>query len=45
MTHGVNGIDWKQYKHPLPENVFDVYMQHWQSVAFTLRGGEGQSAV
>jgi len=24
MTHGVTGIDWKHYKHPLPENVFDV---------------------
>jgi hypothetical protein len=21
-THGVSGIDWKHYKHPLPENVF-----------------------
>ena len=21
MTHGVSGIDWKHYKHPLPENV------------------------
>jgi len=26
MTHGVSGIDWKHYKHPLPENVYDVYM-------------------
>jgi hypothetical protein len=21
LTHGVSGIDWKHYKHPLPENV------------------------
>jgi hypothetical protein len=27
MTHGVSGIDWKHYKHPLPENVYDVYMR------------------
>jgi len=22
VTHGVSGIDWKRYKHPLPENVY-----------------------
>jgi hypothetical protein len=32
--HGVTGIDWKHYKHPLPEHVYDVYMQHWGSVIF-----------
>ncbi len=32
MTHGVSGIDWKHYKHPLPENVYDVYMQYWVDV-------------
>ena len=32
MTHGVSGIDWKHYKHPLPENVYDVYMQYWADV-------------
>ena len=30
MTHGVSGVDWKLYKHPLPEHVYDVYMQYWQ---------------
>lgn len=34
MTHGVNGIDWKHYKHPLPENVFDVYMRFWAATEF-----------
>ena len=34
MTHGVSGIDWKHYKHPLPENVYDVYMQYWGGVSF-----------
>jgi hypothetical protein len=36
MTHGVSGIDWKHYKHPLPENVYDVYMKAWQDVDLTL---------
>lgn len=27
LTHGVSGIDWNRYKHPLPENVYDEYMQ------------------
>ncbi len=34
MTHGVSGIDWKHYKHPLPENVYDVYMKYWEHVNF-----------
>jgi len=32
MTHGVSGIDWKHYKHPLPENVYDVYMRQLRDV-------------
>ena len=39
MTHGVSGIDWKHYKHPLPENVYDIYMQYWGDVTFTLNRG------
>jgi len=35
MTHGVSGIDWKHYKHPLPENVYDIYMHYWGDVTFT----------
>jgi hypothetical protein len=23
------GIDWKHYKHPLPEHVYDVYIKYW----------------
>ena len=34
MTHGVSGIDWKHYKHPLPEHVYDVYMKCWADVRF-----------
>ncbi|MGZ4942464.1 MAG: hypothetical protein ACXV5N_12235 [Halobacteriota archaeon] len=37
MTHGVSGIDWKHYKHPLPENVYDLYMQYWKNVEFSDR--------
>ena len=29
---GVLGVDWRFYKHPLPENVYDVYMQQWTDV-------------
>ncbi|MGZ4904394.1 MAG: hypothetical protein ACXVIG_05710 [Halobacteriota archaeon] len=25
-------FDWKHYKHPLPEHVYDVYMQYWGDV-------------
>jgi len=26
------GIDWKHYKHPLPEHVYDVYIRYWKNV-------------
>ncbi|MGZ4847059.1 MAG: hypothetical protein ACXV5H_10385 [Halobacteriota archaeon] len=32
LTHGVSGVDWSHYKHPLPEHVYDVYMQYWRDV-------------
>jgi hypothetical protein len=32
LTHGVSGIDWSHYKHPLPEYVYANYMQYWDSV-------------
>lgn len=28
-AHGVSGVDWRFYKHPLPKYVFDSYMKHW----------------
>jgi hypothetical protein len=34
MTHGVSGIEWKHYKHPLPENVYDIYIQYWKGLEF-----------
>ena len=36
MTHGVSGIDWKHYKHPLPDSVYDVYMKYWSNVRFKI---------
>ena len=32
LTHGVSGVEWSHYKHPLPEHVYDVYMQYWKDV-------------
>ena len=32
LTHGVSGIDWKYYKHPLPEHVHDNYMKYWENI-------------
>ena|GEM_PF-108619 len=32
LTHGVSGIQWAHYKRPLPEHVYDVYIQHWGDV-------------
>jgi integrase len=34
LTHDVRGVDWRFYKHPLPEHVFDVYMRYWGDVDF-----------
>jgi hypothetical protein len=32
LTHGVSGVDWRFYKHPLAEHVYEVYMQYWSGV-------------
>ena len=32
LTHGVSGVDWRFYKHPLPESVYYVYMKYWKDV-------------
>ncbi len=36
MTHGVSGVDWKHYKHPLPEHVYDVHMHDWKDTIFQM---------
>ena len=28
LIHGVSGVEWAHYKHPLPEHVYDVYMKY-----------------
>ncbi len=35
LTHGVSGVEWSHYRHPLPEHIYDVYMQYWRDVQFT----------
>ena len=30
LTHGVSGVEWSHYRHPLPEYVYDVYMRYWK---------------
>ncbi len=34
LTHGVSGVDWRFYKHPLPDSVYEVYMKYWADVSF-----------
>jgi len=34
LTHGVSGVDWRFYKHPLSDSVFDIYMKYWGDVSF-----------
>jgi hypothetical protein len=29
LTHDVRGVDWRFYKSPRPEPVYDIYMQYW----------------
>ena len=37
LTHGVSGVDWRFYKHPLPEHVYDVYTKYSAGVALHVR--------
>ncbi len=37
LTHGVSGVDWTHYKHPLPENVYDSYMRYWETCGSSVR--------
>ncbi len=34
LTHGVRGVEWSNYRHLLPEFVYDVYMKNWNDVCF-----------
>jgi len=35
LTHGVSGIEWAHYRHPLFEYVYEVYMRYWKVVKLT----------
>jgi integrase len=35
LAHGMTGVDWEHYKHPLPEDVYDTYMRYWRDVKIT----------
>lgn len=32
LAHGMTGVDWGHYKHPLPEDVYDIYMRYWRDI-------------
>jgi integrase len=34
LTHGVSGVQWSNYRNPLPEYVYNVYMNYWKDVCF-----------
>ncbi len=34
LTHGVSGVDWAHYKHPLPDHVYEAYVRYWGNVQF-----------
>jgi integrase len=35
LAHGMTGVDWEHYKHPLPEDVYDTYLRSWRDVKLT----------
>ena len=36
LTHGVSGVEWAHYRSPLPEYVYEVYMQYWKDVELSI---------
>ncbi len=34
LTHGVSGVEWGHYRHPLPEYVYDIYTRYRGDVRF-----------
>ncbi len=32
LAHRVSSVDWSNYKHPLPEFVYKIYMESWEKV-------------
>jgi hypothetical protein len=33
LTHGVSGVDWRFYKHPMHAHVYDVYMKSKKEIS------------
>ena len=34
LTHGVSGVEWAHYRHPLPKYVYNVCMLSWKSTSY-----------
>ena len=34
LTHGTSGVEWRRYRHPLPDAVYDFYIKYWGDVSF-----------
>ncbi|MGZ4846749.1 MAG: hypothetical protein ACXV3E_03030 [Halobacteriota archaeon] len=34
LSHGLSSIEDKHYRHPLPEQIYDVYGRYWRDVRF-----------
>jgi len=39
-THGVLGVEWSHYRHPLPEHVYEVYIRNWKDVVLAPNGSQ-----
>ncbi|MGZ4846746.1 MAG: hypothetical protein ACXV7G_11990 [Halobacteriota archaeon] len=35
LSHGFSSIEDKHYRHPLPEQIYDVYNRYWKDMKFT----------
>jgi integrase len=40
LAHGMTGVDWEYYKHPLPEDVYDTYMRYWRQIELADRDSD-----
>jgi hypothetical protein len=45
LTHGVSGISWAHYRHPLPEHGYDVYLQYRGNVRLTCEDARADERV
>jgi len=40
LAHGMTGVDWEHYKHPLPEDVYDTYLRYWRQIELADRDSD-----